>query len=260
VTARVDSATGLRLMASPTVPVFRIAKSSYGPVNPPVREDSKRRAWNRWDTRGRTVYASDSAGTAYIEALAWAHEEAAGRDRAIRKTAELWLPTIWRDGRRMYQLTRDGLEKALAAVREGDTLVVPSLDRLGRNTRSVLEVMQTLADRGAVLSNGGNLYNPHNPMAKLYFTILAAAEAEGGWVSLRTLEGLAVVRARGRLLGRRKPTRSQKQDAAIARHCDDGEMTSAEIAAVFNTSHAGDYRALNRHRERTLQEGALNGS
>lgn len=128
-TARVDSATGLHLVSSPTAPVYRIAKSSYGPMNPPVREESKRRTWNRWDTPGRTVYASDSAGTAYIEALAWAHEEAASRDRAIRKTAELfgvspkkahemveadwlkagnmqpsWLPTIWRDGRRMYQL------------------------------------------------------------------------------------------------------------------------------------------------------------
>ncbi|WP_426624443.1 hypothetical protein ACPPVW_18120 [Leifsonia sp. McL0607] len=129
-TDRVDSATGLRLVASPSAPVYRVAKSSYGPMNPPVREGSKRRAWNRWDTPGRTVYASDSTETAYIEALAWAHEEAASHDRAIRKTAELfgistkkaramveadwlkagnmqpgWLPTIWRDGRRMYQMT-----------------------------------------------------------------------------------------------------------------------------------------------------------
>lgn len=129
-TAQVDSATGLRLVASPAATVHRVAKSSYGPMNPPVREGSKRRAWNRWDTPGRTVYASDSPDTAYIEALAWAHEEAASRDRSIRKTAELfgvsvkkarqmveddwlkagnmqpgWLPTIWRDGRRMYQLT-----------------------------------------------------------------------------------------------------------------------------------------------------------
>lgn len=129
-TNRVDSATGLRLVASPSVPVYRVAKSSYGPMNPPVRDGSKRRAWSRWDTPGRTVYASESAETAFIEALAWANEEAVSHDRAIRKTAELfgipttearamveadwlkagnmqpgWLPAIWRDGRRMYQLT-----------------------------------------------------------------------------------------------------------------------------------------------------------
>ena len=133
-TDRIDSATGLRLVASPSAPVFRVAKSSYGPMNPPVREGSKRRGWNRWDTPGRTVYTSDSTETAYIEAMAWAHEEAANHDRAIRKTAEHfgisakearemveadwlkagnmqpgWLPTIWRDGRRMYQLTFRGL-------------------------------------------------------------------------------------------------------------------------------------------------------
>jgi hypothetical protein len=123
-------------------------------MNPPVREGTKRRAWNRWDTLGRTVYASDSTETAFIEALSWAHQEAATHDRAIRKTAELfgisakearemieadwlkagnmqpgWLPTIWRDGRRMYQLTfpdgwwvdvtsRDTLSVVSAALEE----------------------------------------------------------------------------------------------------------------------------------------------
>ncbi|HEY8310453.1 MAG TPA: hypothetical protein VIG47_07850, partial [Gemmatimonadaceae bacterium] len=107
-----------------------MAKSSYGPLNPPFRDGSKRRAWNRWDTPGRTVYASDSVQTAYIEGLAWANEEATAHDRAIRKTAEFfdvsvraaramveadwlkagnmqpgWLPTVWRDGRRMYAIT-----------------------------------------------------------------------------------------------------------------------------------------------------------
>ncbi|MFJ3395225.1 recombinase family protein [Leifsonia aquatica] len=148
-------------------------------------------------------------------------------------------------------MTRDGLEKALAAVREGDTFVVPSLDRLARNTQGVLDVMQTLAERGITLSNGGNIYDPHDPMAKLYFTILAAvAEAEGGWISIRTKEGLAVARRRGRLQGRRKPVLTPKQDAAIGRHMDEADMTPAEIALLFNTSRAGVYRARARHRER----------
>lgn len=129
-TDRVDAATGLHLVSSPAAPVYRVAKSSYGPMNPPAREGSKRRAWSRWDTPGRTVYASDSPETAFIEALAWAHDEAASRNRAIRKTADLfgispraarelveadwlkagnmqpgWLPSVWRDGRRVYRLT-----------------------------------------------------------------------------------------------------------------------------------------------------------
>ena len=95
-TDRLDAASGLRLVASPSSVVYRVAKSSYGPLNPPVRDDSKRRAWNRWDTPGRTIYASDSATTAYIESLAWAHEEAASHHRALRKTAELFGITVKR--------------------------------------------------------------------------------------------------------------------------------------------------------------------
>jgi len=130
VTERLDAASGLRLVASPSSVVYRVAKSSYGPLNPPLRDDSKRRTWNRWDTPGRTIYASDSVTTAYIESLAWAHEEAASHDRMLRKTADLfgisikkaramvehdwlkagnmqpgWLPTVWREGRQMYQLS-----------------------------------------------------------------------------------------------------------------------------------------------------------
>jgi len=151
------------------------------------------------------------------------------------------------------KMTRAGLDTALAALREGDTLVVPAMDRLGRNTKGVLEVMQTLDARGIVLSVNGVVYDPRDPMAKLFFTILAAvAEAEGGWTSIRTQEGMAVARARGRLQGRKKPKLSPKQDAAIARHFEDGEMTPAEIAEMFNTSRSGVYRAVAR--ARTKQE------
>jgi DNA invertase Pin-like site-specific DNA recombinase len=74
---------------------------------------------------------------------------------------------------------RPGLDQALAAVREGDTLVVPN-------------------SSGIRLSLGGQVYDPTDPMGKMFFNILATfAEFEVGLLRMRTREGMAVARAKG---------------------------------------------------------------
>jgi hypothetical protein len=68
---------------------------------------------------------------------------------------------------------RPGLREALAAVRGGDTLVVPKLDRLARSVPDAREIGDSLAARGVSLSLGGNVYDPTDPMGKMFFNILA---------------------------------------------------------------------------------------
>jgi hypothetical protein len=68
---------------------------------------------------------------------------------------------------------RPGLGQALAAVREGDTLVVPKLDRLARSVPDARDIGDSLADRGIKLSLGGQIYDPTDPMGKMFFNILA---------------------------------------------------------------------------------------
>lgn len=68
---------------------------------------------------------------------------------------------------------RPGLDQALAAVREGDTLVVPKLDRLARSVPDAREIGDSLASRGIALSLGGQVYDPADPMGKMFFNILA---------------------------------------------------------------------------------------
>jgi AcrR family transcriptional regulator len=68
---------------------------------------------------------------------------------------------------------RPGLGQALAAVRTGDTLVVPKLDRLARSVPDVRAIGDDLAARGIKLSLGGQLYDPTDPMGKMFFNILA---------------------------------------------------------------------------------------
>ena len=63
---------------------------------------------------------------------------------------------------------RSGLDQALAAVREGDTLVVPKLDRLARSVPDARAIADQLRERGVKLALGRALYDPGDPMGKLF--------------------------------------------------------------------------------------------
>ena len=90
---------------------------------------------------------------------------------------------------------RPGLDQALAAVRTGDTLVVPKLDRLARSVPDARDIGDTLAKRGVSLSLGGQIYDPDDPMGKLFFNILATfAEFEVDLIRMRTRDCMALAR------------------------------------------------------------------
>ena len=85
---------------------------------------------------------------------------------------------------------RPGLDQALAAVREGDTLVVPKLDRLARSVPDARAIADRLRERDVKLALGRALYNPGDPMGKLFFNILATfAEFEADLIRMRTRDG-----------------------------------------------------------------------
>ena len=100
---------------------------------------------------------------------------------------------------------RPGLDAALKALREGDTLVVWKLDRLGRNLRHLVNTVHDLEKRGIgfrVLTGRGASIDTTTPSGKLVFGIFAAlAEFERELISERTKAGLASARARGRTGG-----------------------------------------------------------
>jgi DNA invertase Pin-like site-specific DNA recombinase len=97
---------------------------------------------------------------------------------------------------------RPGLTACLKALREGDTLLVWKLDRLGRDLHHLVNTVHDLTTRGVgfqVLTGHGASINTSTPEGKLVFGIFAAlAEFERELVSERTKVGLASARARGR--------------------------------------------------------------
>lgn len=142
--------------------------------------------------------------------------------------------------------TRPGLDQALAAVREGDTLVVAKLDRLARSVPDAREIAEQLQSRGVKLALGAATYDPSDPMGKMFFNVLATfAEFESDLIRMRTREGMAIARAKGKLRGK-KPKLSNRQARELHRMHDTGNYSVSDLAEVFSVSRPTVYRTLQR--------------
>lgn len=141
---------------------------------------------------------------------------------------------------------RPGLGKALAACRDGDTLVVTKLDRLARSLPDARDIADELTRKGVTLNVGGSIYNPHDPVGKLLFNVLGmVAEFEADLIRARTREGMAVAKAKGKLRGK-KPKLSKSQEAHLVDLHRKGEHTTTEIAELFGVARSTVYRAIQR--------------
>ena len=141
---------------------------------------------------------------------------------------------------------RPGLDQALAAVRSGDTLVVPKLDRLARSVPDARQIADALVERGVKLALGTSIYDPSDPMGKMFFNILATfAEFEADLIRQRTREGMAIARAKGKLKGK-QPKLSDKQQKELCRMYDTGEYSISDLAELFSVSRPTVYRSLAR--------------
>ena len=141
---------------------------------------------------------------------------------------------------------RPGLDQALAAVRAGDTLVVPKLDRLARSVPDARAIADELEKRGVKLALGASVHDPTDPMGRMFFNILATfAEFEADLIRMRTREGMAVARAKGKLKGK-KPKLSDRRQAELRRMYDTEEYSISDLAEVFDVSRPTVYRVLAR--------------
>ena len=145
---------------------------------------------------------------------------------------------------------RPGLREALAACREGDTLVVTKLDRLARSLPDARAIADELTQRQVRLNLGGSGYDPNDPVGRLLFNVLAmVAEFETDLIRLRTREGMKVAKAKGRLYGK-QPKLNHRQEAHLVALLDGGEYSTAELADLFGVGRSTVYRAIERDTRR----------
>ncbi len=142
---------------------------------------------------------------------------------------------------------RPELDKALAAVREGDTFVTTKLDRAFRSVPDARAIITDLHDRGIRFQLGGSVYDWADPFAKMFLQILAVfAEFEADLIKMRTREGMSRPQVRAKLKGK-PPKLSPAQQKHLVGLYEAGEHSITDLAELFSVSRPSVYRVLARH-------------
>jgi DNA invertase Pin-like site-specific DNA recombinase len=136
---------------------------------------------------------------------------------------------------------RPGLVQALDVLREGDTLVVWKLDRLGRSVKDLLDFAGSLSDRGIGFVSLTDSIDTTTASGRFFFNVMASlSQMERELMIERTQAGLAAARAQGRV-GGRKRVMTDSKIASAKRLLADGRSPK-DIAADLGVSVPTLYR------------------
>jgi DNA invertase Pin-like site-specific DNA recombinase len=156
---------------------------------------------------------------------------------------------IFRDQASGAKSERPGLQEALDFLREGDSLVVWRLDRLGRSLKHLLETVSVLEERGIGFHSLQESIDTTTSGGRLIFHIFGAlAEFERNLIRERTLAGLRAARARGRNGGRPKSLNDTKIQLAYRLYDEKGQSIK-EICQILGISKPTLYSYLNQRKE-----------
>lgn len=171
-------------------------------------------------------------------------------DRQIDALKATGIPAerIYLDKKSGATVDRPGLRAVIGYAREGDVIVVHTLDRLGRTVRDTLNLIHELAERGIGVRNLADPIkvdssNPSDPMAQLAVVLLALfGQMERTYAIERAAHARAVATAKGRRIGRPVVVDPAKLDYAA--HLRDTGHTIAEVVAKTGIPRSSLYRHL----------------
>ena len=136
---------------------------------------------------------------------------------------------------------RPGLGKTLEMLREGDTLVVWKLDRLGRSVKQLVDLVGELHKQGVQFRSLTDSIDTGTPSGRFFFHVMASlAQMERELIVERTREGLRAARAKGRVGGRKRSMTDSK--VASARKLLASGVPPREVAENLGVSVPTLYR------------------
>lgn len=159
----------------------------------------------------------------------------AAQDAALR---EAGVERVFAEKESGAKTDRAALAKAIAALADGDTLIVTKLDRLARSTRDLLNTLAAIAAAGATFKSLGDPWaDTTTPHGRLMLTVLGGlAEFERHLILARTTEGRKRAQARGVRFGRKLKLTPHQQQEALARRAAGEPLV--DIARSYNVSHS----------------------
>jgi len=139
--------------------------------------------------------------------------------------------------------SRPRLDRALAELHAGDTLVVWKLDRLGRSLRHLLDISETLRERGVALRSLTEHIDTATAAGKMLYAVLGAvAQFERDVLRERTVAGMRAAKSRGEHIGR-PPALTSSQIREARKMLERGGSPS-HVARVLRIGRSTLYRHL----------------
>ncbi|MGD2092024.1 MAG: recombinase family protein [Candidatus Aminicenantes bacterium] len=165
-----------------------------------------------------------------------------------RQLENIQLDRIFTDKASGRDTNRPQLENLMEFVREGDTVIVHSMDRLARNLDNLRKIVQTLTKRGVkieFIKENLNFTGDDSPMANLMLSVMGAfAEFERSLIRERQKEGIYLAKRRGAYRGRKKSL-SHDQVADLRKRAKKGEQKS-KLAREYGISRETLYQYLRK--------------
>jgi len=144
------------------------------------------------------------------------------------------------------QIERDGLSKAIFTVKQGDTLIVWKLDRLGRSLGFLIDLIDQLGNQEAGFRALQDGIDTNTSGGKLVFHIMGAlAEFERNLISERTIAGMQAAKRRGKNIGRPSAL-SHEQVAHAKKAINSGNETLSGMASVLGVHRNTLKRAIEK--------------
>jgi DNA invertase Pin-like site-specific DNA recombinase len=163
-----------------------------------------------------------------------------------RQLEQIEVSKVFTDKASGKDTERPALEELLAFVREGDTVVVHSMDRLARNLDDLRRLVQQLTKRGIrieFVKECLTFTGEDSPMANLLLSVMGAfAEFERALIRERQREGIALAKQRGTYRGRKKSL-SPEQVVELQQRASTGEQ-KAKLAREYSISRETLYQYL----------------
>jgi DNA invertase Pin-like site-specific DNA recombinase len=138
---------------------------------------------------------------------------------------------------------RPALLRCLKTLKEGDTLIVWKLDRLGRSLRDLITMLDSFRDRGVKFRSLTEAIDTDTPTGRAMWQMIGVlAELERSLISERTRAGVKAAQKRGVKFGRKPKLTRQQIDHA--RELIDAGKDRQKVAALFKVGRKTLYRAL----------------
>ena len=165
---------------------------------------------------------------------------------AVRQLDGIAVERTFTDKASGKDTTRPKLDEMLAFVRDGDTVIVHSMDRLARNLDDLRRIVRTLTGKGVqvqFVKENLTFTGEDSPMATLLLSVMGAfAEFERALILERQREGIAAARQRGAYTGR-KPALTPERARELSERAAAGERKSV-LAKEFGISRETVYSYL----------------